>query len=157
MNSKLAYVQWTRQHFPLVYQAAINKVQRKVALGGLGDNLISDISFDAGSLSASDNIGYSENGASNPSAPSASTDWSNIIDSVANAIPTVAGAVIKTKAEWDLINLNAANAKRGLPLQSSLTNPGAASTPMGYMVFGLGALALLVLASRGRASQHDGG
>lgn len=152
MNSQLAYVQWTKQHFPQVYRAAINKVQRKVALGGLGDSLLSDITFDADNLSPIDSLEY-ERGASGPSAPAASNDWSNIITSVANAIPTVAGAVIKTKADWDLINLNADNARRGYPLQSSLTHPASASTPIGYMVFGLGALALLVLASRGRSSR----
>ena len=151
MNN-LAYIQWTRKNFPAVYKAAVTQVQRKVSLGGLGDDLLSDVSYYPANYSVSDDISY-ESGADYPSGnPTANgTDWSGIINSVASAIPKVAGSVVQSKAAWDLINTNSQLAQRGLPLQSSLLSPSAIQQNT-TLILGLGALVVVAIALSGKKS-----
>jgi hypothetical protein len=129
MNPQIAFLQWVKQENPAVLRAAVAKVQRKVAFGGLGDDLIS---------------------------PSSSTDWSGIISAVASAVPTVASSVVQTQAQLATINANAQRAAQGLaPLtaQQLLTGQTGATSTSTLLLVGIGIFAVFALAgSRGGSS-----
>lgn len=159
MNPQAQFIAWTKKYHPQVYAAAVQKVQRKVSLGGLGDDLTSDISFDPGSVSASDDIQFDTSGTN---APSSSTDWSGIIGAVATAIPTVAQSVVQTQAQLQTIQLNAQRAAQGLPPLGStslLTGQGISSiSPTTLLlVLGIGAFALMAGKSGGHGSDGSTG
>jgi hypothetical protein len=158
MNSNLALIQWTRKNFPDVYKAAVSKVQRKVAFGGLGDDLLSDISFDSSTIDNTPSFDLSTDGANQPNASSSSTDWSGIISSVAQAIPTVASSIVSTQSQLALIHTNASLASQGKPLVNSLTNPGIASTAAGnsLLILGVLGIAAIALVSSGRGASSKG-
>jgi hypothetical protein len=149
MNANLSYLRWLKQNHPQVLKAAITKVQRKSALGGLGDDLTSDISFDPSTVSVSDDISSAiDTATTNPtSAPATSTDWSGIIGAVAAAAPAVATSVVQTQAQLATIQVNAQRAAAGLPPLGStslLTGQGlAANSGTLLLLLGVGAVALL--------------
>lgn len=159
MNAQIAFLQWVKKNHPQVLNAAVQRVQRKVSFGGLGDDLTSDITFDPGSLSVSDDAsGALSQSVSNN--PSYDTDWSGIISSVANAIPQVATTYVQTQAQLQTIQLNAQRAAQGLPpLNSSslLTGQGlsSASLPM-ILLLGVGIFALATMAGKGNSSSAPG-
>lgn len=157
MNSQVAFLKWVGKNHPDVLRAAMQKVQRKTSLGGLGDDLTSDITFDPDSISVSDGIDYSTAGASNPSGSSSSTDWSGIISAVASAVPTVATSIVQTQAQLQTIQLNAQRAANGLPplgSSSLLTGQGlsSASLPM-ILLLGVGIFALAATAGKGGSAK----
>lgn len=114
MNPQVAFLQWVKANHPQVLAAAVAKVQRKTSLGGLGDDLLSDISFDPDSVSASDSISYANANTNMPTANGA--DWSGIINSIASAVPQVAGSIVQTQAQLQTIQLNAQRASQNPPL-----------------------------------------
>lgn len=149
MNPQLSFIKWVKSAHPRVYQAAIQKVQRKSALGGLGDDLTSDITFDPGTVSVADNIDYSTAGAANPSGTSASTDWSGTINAVAGAIVQVAPTLVQTDAQLKQINTNASLAQRGLPMVGNLlTGTGGSMSMSTVLLFALGIGAIALVGSK---------
>lgn len=153
MNSQVAFLQWVRANHPQVLAAAVAKVQRKTSLGGLGDDLLSDISFDSDTVSAADNIDFSNS--STAAAPSSSTDWSGIIGAVAAAVPTVASSIVQTQAQLSTIQLNAQRAAQGLPpigSTSLLTGQGLTGSTGMLLMLGLGLVAVLAMGGKGGSS-----
>lgn len=150
MTGNEAFVAGVKQHFPALYRAAVQKVQRKSAFGGLGDNLLSDISFDPGSISVSD-WSVSDSGTPASGGMTSGNSWSSVIDSISSAITQIAPAVVKTKVALDTINTNAklAQANRPLiPYGGLLT--GAGGFNFNVLLWG-GAAVAAVLLLRGRS------
>lgn len=151
MNANLTYLRWLKQNHPQVLRAAVTKVQRKSAFGGLGDDLTSDITFDPSTVSVSDDVSSAiDTATTNPtSAPATSSDWSGIINAVAAAAPAVATSVVQTQAQLATIQANAQRAAAGLPLlgqNSLLTGSGLLTGSSGSILLialGIGAVALM--------------
>lgn len=153
MTGNEAFVGWVKKAHPQVYAAAVQMVKRKSAFGGLGDDLISDISFDPNSISVSDFNVAPDSGNPQGAPTSSGNSWSSVIDSIANAIPKVAGSIVQTKSALDTINVNARLAQQNkplLPYGSLLT--GAGGVNLNVLLWG-GAFvgALLLLRGRSRA------
>lgn len=110
-RSTVEFVKWTQQHHPELYRAAVARVARKSALGGLGDNLTSDLVFDPSSLNVSD----SAMNAIAQAQGSSGNSWSDIITSIAGAIGTVAPQIVQTKAQLSTIQINQQRAAQGYP------------------------------------------
>jgi hypothetical protein len=112
-RSTVEFVKWTQQHHPDVYRAAVSRVIRKSSLGGLGDNLTSDLVFDPGSVNVSDSANSAINAAA--SGATSGNSWSDIINSIAGAIGTVAPQIVQTKAQLSTIQINQQRAAQGYP------------------------------------------
>lgn len=111
-RAQIEFVKWVRQVHPQVYQAAVSRVARKSALGGLGDDLTSDISFDPSSININPSVSASIDAATSGSG----NNWSDIINSLAGAITQVAPQIVQTKAQLSAIQINAQRAANGLPI-----------------------------------------
>lgn len=151
-RSTVEFVKWTQQHHPDLYRAAVARVVRKSSLGGLGDDLTSDIVFDPGSVNISDSASSAINAAA--SGATSGNSWSDIINSIAGAIGTVAPQIVQTKAQLSTIQINQQRAAQGLsPIGSAslLTGQGLGGNTGLILAGGLGLVALLLL-SGGRGS-----
>jgi hypothetical protein len=143
--SNLAYLKWLRQAQPAVYKAAVTRVARASHLGGLGDDLLSDISFDPDSVSLSDTTTAAVDNAVTSSSSDGSSA-SDIIDSLASAVSTVAPAIVTTQAQLATIQLNAQRAAAGLPpigSTSLLTGQGLTGSTGVLLLLGLGLVAMM--------------
>jgi len=145
---QLAFVKWVKQTQPLVYQAAIAKVANKSRLGGLGDNLASDISFDYSDIGLSNEDQSAIDSAVSSSSTSSWGDGiSSVIDSLSSAISSVAPAIVNTKAGLSAIQINQQRAAAGLPLitgASLVTGSTLASGDGLLIIGGIGLLAVLL-------------
>lgn len=152
MNATAEFVRWVRSNHRPVYDAAVRRVSRKTSLGGLGDDLTSDVSFDPGSISVSDSASSAIDNAVS-SGSSSSGSWSSLLDSLSSAITTVAPTIVQTDAQIQLINANAARAAHNLsPLGAgSLFGTGGMSSSTLLIGGGvlLGAFLLMSRKSRG--------
>lgn len=106
-RGQVEFVRWTKANHPDVYNAAVARVGRKQSLGGLGDDLTSDLVFDPSSLGISDAVSSS---LANSAADTSGNSWSDIINSVAGAISQVAPQIVQTKAQLATIQINAQRA-----------------------------------------------
>jgi hypothetical protein len=152
-QAELDFVRWTQKHYPPVYHAAIAQVARKGSLGGLGDDLSSSVSFDPSAVSVSDSAMQSIDSAVNSAS---GNSWSDIISSVANAIGTVAPAIVKTKADLSAIQINQQRAAAGLTSKvtgASLISGQVLGMSSGVML-GVAALVLGGLLLSGRRSSR---
>lgn len=151
MNANAQFVKWVKDRYPHVLAVAARRVGQKNALGGLGDNLIGDVAVDTSDIS----IDPSVSAAIDQAASSGfSSSWSDIIDSLAGAIGTVAPQIVQTKADLATIQINqqrALNNQSILARGSLLSGQGlTGSTPLlligGLLVGGF----VLLQASRKR-------
>lgn len=147
MNSKAVFLKWVRQNHPPVYAAAVRKAVQKNTLGGLGDDLISDVSVDTSSYQVPDSVNNAIDAASTSS--SSASDWSGLLDSIAGAVTTVAPAIVQTQAQLATIQTNQQRAAAGLPpigSTSLLTGSGLSSTS-GLVLAGIAGVGLILLLS----------
>jgi len=146
-QTQAQFVRWVRAAHPAVYQAALSKVSRKSAMGGLGDDLMTDINFDVSAIQPN----YNTRDLDAQVTSGGGNSWSDIIDSIAGAITQVAPAVVQTKSQWDTINLNATRARNGYPLVGSGALMGGASLGGNSMLLIGGLLLGGVLLLKGRS------
>lgn len=131
MNAKQLYLGWVRTYYPKAYGAALVQTFGKGrGLMGLGDDLIApianfspDLTSTADLTSSVSDVGVTSdvsdaiNNAYNatvasPASSSSSGDW---FSSLANAISSVAPAVVQTQAAENLLQINTQRAAQGLP------------------------------------------
>jgi hypothetical protein len=145
-QAQVAFVKWVKQAHPDLYRAAITRVARKTRLGGLGDDLTSDITFDPNAVAVSDSTVSAIDAAATSS--DSTGQWSDVINSIANAITTVAPTVVQSQAQLKTIQINAqrAAANQSLLGSGSLLS---GSTGMMLMLALLGG-GVLLLAGRSR-------
>jgi len=137
-QAQVAFVKWVQQVHPTVYRAAVSRVARKNSLGGLGDDLTSDIVFDPGTV----NVSASTTAALNAATSDISgNSWSDIINSLAGAITTVAPQIVQTKAQLSTIQINAQRAANGQrPITSTSLFTGQGLTSNSGLMIGLAVL-----------------
>lgn len=124
MNARQLYLGWLRTTAPLVYARALRTATNPNAnLAGLGDDLTSplqSVTVDTGdsSLSATDIQAISDAGGSSDTG--SGNSWADFFSSVANAVGTIAPAVVQTQAQQNLLAINTQRARQGLaPLTAS--------------------------------------
>lgn len=138
------FVKWVRAAHPEVYAAALKRVARKSAMGGLGDDLISDISFNTDDIQPA----YDTQALDNQVTSGGGSSWSDVVDSIAGAITAVAPAIVNTKAQLATIDVNAQRARNGYSLVGSGALLGSSSALGGnstLLIIGALGLGLLVL------------
>jgi hypothetical protein len=143
-QAQIEFVRWVKQTRPDVYRAALTRVARKSRLGGLGDDLTSDISFDPGNVTVSDSTAAAIDAAA--TSTDSTGQWSDVINSIANAITTVAPAIVQSDAQLKTIQINAQRAAANQhPVTTSALFSGKGLAGSGVMVAGLGLLAAAFL------------
>jgi hypothetical protein len=144
------FVKYIKDQHPRVFAVAIKRARTRSALGGLGDDLTGDISVDTSAISIDPSVSAAVDQAA--ADQTSSSDWSGLIDSIANAVTTVAPSVVQTQAQLATIQLNQQRAAAGLsPVGSTslLTGTGLTGSTGLILLAVLGGGALL-LASRRR-------
>lgn len=143
------FVKYIKDQHPRVFAVAVKRARTRSALGGLGDDLTGDISVDTSAISVDPSVSAAVDQAA--ADQTSSSDWSGLIDSIANAVTTVAPSVVQTQAQLSAIQLNQQRAAAGLSsnvtANSLLTGVGGSTGLMLLALLGGGAL---LLASRRR-------
>lgn len=133
MNPKQTYLALVRTQYPKLYYAALQRVfSNRANLGGLGDDLTASITPDLVSVDdltsdldtgVSSDVSDSINAAYNATQSPASTTQGGGTDyfsALANAITSIAPAVVQTQAAENLLSINTQRAAQGLaPLTSN--------------------------------------
>jgi len=134
MTPNFAFVQWVKANHRPVYEAALKRVAQRNRLGGLGDDLLTDVSYDPSSANVPTDVTASLDSI----AASNSNSASDIIDSIAGAVTSIAPAIVQTQAQLSTIQINAQRAAQGLPPLGStslLTGQGlSAVSPMVLLI-----------------------
>lgn len=147
-TSNALFVKWVKDHHPAVFAVAARRARTRSALGGLGDDLVGDVSVDTSTISVDPSVSAAVDQAA---ADQTSNDsWSGLIDSIANAVTTVAPSIVQTQAQLSTIQLNQQRAAQGLsPVGSSslLTGRGLTGNT-GLILLALLAGGALLLASK---------
>jgi hypothetical protein len=153
-KSNGAFLRWVRATHPQVYQSAVRRVASRAGLGGLGDDLLSDVTFDPGSVDLSSDVSSSIDSA--VSSQSSGDSFSSILDSLAGAVTSIAPAIVNTQAQLSTIQINAQRAQQGLPPISStslLTGQGLGGSTGLILLLGVGVLALVMASKGGSAAK----
>ena len=139
------YLKWVKDTYPIVFWTAVRKAKQKSALGGLGDDLVSDVSVDSENLTVDPTVTAAVDQASQDA--STADSWAGFFNALSSAVSTVAPQVVQTQAQLAAIQTNAQRAAANKSVVSSgslLTGAGLTSSS-GLLIGGLllvGALAL---------------
>jgi hypothetical protein len=143
------FVKWVKTTQPRIFALAANRARTRSTLGGLGDDLVGDVSVDTSTVSVDPSVTAAVDQAA---ADQTSSDtWSGLIDSIANAVTTVAPAVVQSQAQLSTIQLNQQRAAAGLPpigATSLLTGAGLTGSTGLMLLALLGGGALLMLSKK---------
>lgn len=147
-QSMAVFLKWVKDTHPQVFAAAVRKAKAKTFLGGLGDDLVSDVSVDPNAITVDPSVSAAVDQASTDS--STADAWSGFFSALSSAVSNVAPSIVQTKAQLATIQANQARAAAGYSANvtpsSLLTGMGLSggSSSMILLVGGLGLLALLM-------------
>lgn len=129
------YLKWVKDSHPQVFAIAVKKVRMRTALGGLGDDLTSDLSFDPGTVAVDPSASAAVDQAANSS--SVSDAWGSFFSSLSDAVSNIAPQIVKSKQELTQIQVNQQRASRGLGPLGQAPNFSAAWLIGGAAVVGV--------------------
>lgn len=144
-QAQAQYVKWVKDRYPHVFAVALKKAQRKTTLGGLGDDLLSDVNVNPDDITVNASVSQAVDNAANGTG---SFDGSGFLDSLVSAITSVAPALVQTKADLAAIQLNQQRAaqNRGVLTGNSLITGagiGSGTSLLMLAALGIGAIALI--------------
>jgi hypothetical protein len=128
-SSEAMFVKWVKDAYPRVFAVAVKRARARSNLGGLGDDLMGDVSVDTSAMTVDPAVTAAVDQAAADQS-SSGTDWSSLISSIANAVGTVAPQIVQTQAQLDTIKINQQRASqnmRPITSQSLLTGQGLTS------------------------------
>lgn len=150
-QSQAMFIKWVKDTYPQVFAVAVKKAQRKTTLGGLGDDLLSDVSVNTDDISVNPTVAAAVDSAA---AGNSSSSWSGFLDSLTSAITSVAPAVVQTKADLAAIQMNqqrAAQNRGTITGKSLITGMGLTGNSGMMIMAALGVGALLLVGTRSRS------
>lgn len=151
MQAQAQFLKWVKDHHPKVFWAAVKKVRQKSALGGLGDDLVSDVSVDSENLTIDPSVTAAVDQAAQDQ--STADSWAGFFSALSSAVSNVAPQVVQTQAQLAAINANAARAaaaKTPVTATSLLTGSGvsAGGTAIALAIAALIGLGILMKSRR---------